>query len=133
MWHTRGTCAISLHSKMFFHHVIGSTAMFSSCWCGACSWWCFILASMKLFFSFFSLFSPKNYNLVLLVVSSSTSIFIFNFWSRLFYRSFICFQFDSSILIYQILFSPMWSLFFEFLIVFLGIFKKVLVIFNIIV
>jgi hypothetical protein len=50
-----------------------------------------------------------------------------------FYRSFICFQFYHSILIYQILYSPIQSSFFEFLIFFLGHFVKVLLVFNFII
>jgi hypothetical protein len=82
--------------KMPFHHFIGSITVFFSWWCDACFNWCLSLGTMDLSFSFsfFSLFSLKNYSLTLLIVDISTSVPIllisnFLFWS--FYRSFICF------------------------------------------
>jgi hypothetical protein len=59
------------------------------------------------FFPSFSLFSPGNYSLTLLVVDISTLVHILlisNFYSWHFCRNFICFQFHPSILIYQILY-----------------------------
>jgi hypothetical protein len=92
--------------------------------------------SWTLFFTFFSLSSFKNYNLALLVVEISTLIIvllIFYFWSWSFCESFIYFQFHYSILIYQILYYLMWSLFFGFLVFIIDLFVKVLVVFNFII
>jgi hypothetical protein len=58
-------------------------------------------------FFFFSLSSLEDYSLTLFVVGISTLVLIlliFNFYSWPFYRSFICFQFHSSISIYHIFF-----------------------------
>jgi hypothetical protein len=77
-------------------------------------WWP-SLVLVSLFFSFFSFSSIKNYSSTLLVVDISTSVlilFIFNFWSWPFCRSFICFQFQSLILIYQyyVLLTSFWHM-----------------------
>jgi hypothetical protein len=88
------------------------------------------------FFSFFSLSFTANYSLILLVVDISTFVLILmisNFWSRPFYTSFICFKFHPSISIYQILYLPIWSSFFRFLIFIIGPFVKILVVFNFII
>ena len=72
-------------------------------------------------FIFFFLSLLENYSLTLLVVSTSTSIqiyLIFNFYSWLFYRSFIYFQFHHFILICYILCFSIWSSLFWFLIFF---------------
>jgi len=95
-----------------------------------------IILSHVGFFPPFSLSSPGYYSLVLLVVSISTLIpiiLISHFLSLSFCRNFICFQFYFWILIYQILYSPIWSSFFEFLIFYLGHFIKVLLVFNFII
>jgi hypothetical protein len=71
--------------------------------------------------------------MTLFIIGASTSILIlliFNFWSWLFYKSFICFQYNSSILIYQILYSLTWFLFFLFLIFFVNSLVKDLLVFN---
>jgi len=94
------------------------------------------LGAYRLCFCFFSLSSPKNHSLTLLVVGISTLVLIlliFNFWSWLFCIIFIYFQFHHSIPIYKILYSPMRSLFFGFFIFFLGFIVRVLVIFNFII
>jgi len=64
--------------------------------------------------------------LALFVVCISTSILtlLIFFLSYPFCRNFICFQFHHSISLYQILYSPIWSSFFWFLIFFLGFFYK---------
>jgi hypothetical protein len=86
---------------------------------------------------FFFLFSllPENYMLTIFVVCISTSILtlLIFFLSCHFCINFICFQFYYSISIYQILYSPIWSSFFWFLIFFLGFFIKVLLVFNFII
>jgi hypothetical protein len=79
------------------------------------------------FFIFFS--SPENYDFDFFLVDISTSEFIhliFNFcsWPLPFCRSFIYFQFNHSISIYQILYFSIWSLFFLFLFFFFGLFCK---------
>jgi len=69
----------------------------------------------------------ENYNLTFLVIDISISVIvllIFYFLFRPSCRSFIFFQFHHSISVYQILYSPMWSLFFGFLIFIHGIFCK---------
>ena len=84
---------------------------------------------------FFYLSSPNNYNLALLVVCISTSIFILLisfFFSWPFCRNFICIQFHLLIPIYQILYYLIWSSFFGFLIFYLDFLVKVLLVFNLI-
>jgi hypothetical protein len=117
---------LSALKKMSFCRVIKSVIMFFSCYDACCMW----------DFSPFSLSFLRYYNLVLLVVSISILIpviLISFFLSWLFCRSFIFFQFHIWILIYQLLYSPIWSSFFEFLIFYLGHFIKVLLVFNFII
>ena len=86
----------------------------------------------RLNFFFPSLSSSKNYSLFFLGVNISTSaliLFISQFWFWFFYKSLICFQFYSSIPIYQILYYPLWSSFYGFLIFIISHFIKNLVIF----
>jgi hypothetical protein len=113
-------CVDSLHPKISFRCVIRSVIV-SSCLLSGPYWrWWFGLLHMSLYFSFF-LSLLENYSLTLLVVSTSTSIqiyLIFNFYSWLFYRSFIYFQFHHFILICYILCFSIWSSLFWFLIFF---------------
>jgi hypothetical protein len=84
------------------------------------------------FNSFFSLSSPKStyWSSLLCLFQSHSLFFLFLFFSWSFYKNFVCFEFSSSIIIYRVLFFPIQSLFFWFLICILGIFIKVLLIFN---
>jgi len=103
--------------------------------------WCVSLlvvrfGANRLCFCFFSLSSSKNHSLAFLVVDISILVLIllnFNFWPWFFCIIFIYFQFHHSILIYKILYSSMWSLFFGFFIFFLGSIVRVLVIFDFII
>jgi hypothetical protein len=71
-----------------------------------------------------------------LVIGISTSVIIFlisHFRSWFSCKNFICFQFYHSIIIYQILYSLIWSSFFGFLIFYFCTFVNVLLIFNFII
>jgi hypothetical protein len=84
----------------------------------------------------FSLPTLKNYSLILLVIGISTSVIILlisHFQSWFSCKNFICFQFYHSIIIYQILYSLIWSSFFGFLIFYFCTFVNVLLIFNFII
>jgi hypothetical protein len=73
------------------------------------------------------------FRVVLLVLDISTLILIlliFNFCSWLFYKKIICFQFHPSMSICYVLFFPIWSLLFWFLIFFLDLFMLFLFVFN---
>jgi len=79
------------------------------------------------FFPFFSVSSPKKYNLTLFVVGVLTSILIlliFIFWSWSFCKSFICFQFYHSIQVHKYHIFPIWSKLFCFLFFFLVFYKS---------
>lgn len=120
-------CSASRHPKIPFHCVIKRNVVSSSCWCGACLQWWSNLRPVDLFL-FFSLSSPKNYSLLLLGVNIHF-VLISQFWFWFFCKSLIYFQFYSSISIYQILYYPLWSLFYGFLIFIISPFIKILVIF----
>jgi hypothetical protein len=63
----------------------------------------------------------------------SPIILISHILSWLFCKNFICFQFYHWILIYQILYFPIWSSFSGFLIFYFSLFIKVLLVFNFII
>ena len=77
------------------------------------------IASGPILFCFLS--SLENYKLVFFVFNILISVFIlfiFNFYSWPFYKTFICFQFHHSIPICHILFFSIWFVLFWFLICF---------------
>ena len=82
------------------YHIVKSFVVFSSLRSNVCQrWWVvqFVIGAPP---PFYSLFSLENYSLILFVVGILTLIFILlisNFFSWLFFRSFICFQFHLSI------------------------------------
>jgi hypothetical protein len=116
--------------KTHLCHVIGSTARSTFFRDDTCWWWVSDLSPIGLSFFFplfFSFSSLKNNRLVHFFIGISTSVLIlsiFNFSSLPFSKSFIYFQFYSSIPNWHILFFSIWSLFFWFLIFFLGFFRK---------
>jgi len=127
------TCEIY---KNAFHCIVGSATMFSSYWYGVCLWWWFGL-------SLIDLSSPPLLSLIPWKLqfgpldcwrfNFNSYYFNSNFWSWLFCISFTCFQFHSSIPVYQILYFSIWSSFFEFIIFCLVLFVKVLLVFNFII
>jgi hypothetical protein len=101
-------------------------------WSGTCQFWWSNLSLV----GFFSLYCPKKYSSTLFIIGISTLVlifFIFYFYSWLFCRSFICFQFHLSIIFYQILYFSTWSLLFWFWFFFFSPFIKVLLVFNFII
>jgi hypothetical protein len=131
-----GSYCISRHRKMLFYRVCWNVLVSSFYLCDMCLRWWSGLALVDLLFFLFSLPTLKNYNLILLVIGISTSVIIFlisHFRSWFSCKNFICFQFYHSIIIYQILYSLIWSSFFGFLIFYFCTFVNVLLIFNFII
>jgi len=73
----RRTCCASRHPKMFFCHIVGSIVVSFFYWNDTCRlWW----SGLSLTNIFFSLSSPKNYNVTLFLL-----IFQFKFLFFLFF------------------------------------------------